>query len=120
MQRCWPSNADAAWKARTLLEREADLIDEPHFHVMILACRVCAQRFVSVFTETIDWKDGDDAQSWSLIPITGEEKVRLSAAPSEAELERLVPGRRCLELDHPTGESARTSWTFGLTLRPRH
>ena len=111
---CWPSDAERAWKARYLLEKEVDLIDESHFHVMILACRACAQRFVSVFTEMIDWEDGDDSQSWSQIPITDEEQVRLSARPSEAELERLGPGRRCLEHDHPTGESARTSWTNGL------
>lgn len=107
---CWPSDAEAAWKARRLLEKEVDLIDESHFHAMILACRTCAQRFVSVFTEMIDWEEGDDSQSWSLIPITDEEQVRLSATPSEAELERLDPGRQCLEHDHPTGESARTRW----------
>jgi hypothetical protein len=111
-RRCWPSNAKAAWKARFRLEKEVDLIDESHFHVMILVCRACAQRFVSVFTEMIDWEKSDDAQSWSLIPITDEERARLSAAPSEAELERLGPARRCLEHDHPTGERARTSWTY--------
>jgi hypothetical protein len=111
-QHCWPSDPDAAWKARRLLEKEVDLIDESHFHVMILVCRACAQRFISVFTEMIDWEKGDDAQSWSLFPITDEERVRLSGAPSEAELEQLAPGRRCLEHDHPTAARARTSWKY--------
>jgi hypothetical protein len=113
-QHCWPRNANAAWKARFLYKKEVDLIDESHFHVMILACSACAQRFVSVFTETIDREKGDDAQSWSLFPITDEERVRLSAAPSEGELERLASGRRCLEHDHPTGGKAHTSWKYWL------
>jgi hypothetical protein len=113
-RKCWPNRAGAVWKSRHLLEKEIDLIDESHFHVMILACRSCGQRFVSVFTEKIDWDGGDGAQSWSLMPITVEEQANFSATLSEAELERLGPGRRCLEHDHPTGERARTNWTFGL------
>jgi hypothetical protein len=111
---CWPRDANAAWKARRLLEEEVGLIEESHFHVMILVCRACAQKFVSVFTEMIDWEKGDDSQSWSLIPITVEERARLSATPSEAELERLASGRRCLELDHPAAERACTSWKYWL------
>jgi hypothetical protein len=53
-EHCWPSTADAAWEARGALTHVQDLIDESHFHVMILACPHCSQRFVSVFTETID------------------------------------------------------------------
>lgn len=59
-KRCWPPSAGAAWKARGALTHVAELIDESHFHVMILACPRCTQRFVSVFTETVDWADGDD------------------------------------------------------------
>jgi len=42
-------------EARRALDFEAELIDESHVHVAILACGQCGQRFVSVFTETIDW-----------------------------------------------------------------
>ena len=63
-KRCWPSSADAAWKARDGLKLSAELIDESHFHVMILACPQCGQQFISVFTEMIDWINGDDAQYW--------------------------------------------------------
>ena len=54
-ERCWPSEADAAWEARRKLACAVELVDESHFHVMILACPSCEQRFLSVFTETIDW-----------------------------------------------------------------
>ena len=55
----------------------ADLIDESHFHVMILACPSCAQRFVSMFTETIDWVNGDDPQDSTLLPVTEAEEADL-------------------------------------------
>ncbi|MBM4090244.1 MAG: hypothetical protein FJ276_12605, partial [Planctomycetes bacterium] len=58
-QHCWPAKAEAAWDARRGLNKQADLIDESHFHVMILACPRCSQRFVSIFTEMVDWADGD-------------------------------------------------------------
>jgi hypothetical protein len=111
---CWPSGAAAAWNARHLLEKEVDLIDELHFHVMILTCLRCRQGYVSVFTEIIDLKAGDDSQYWSLIPITVEERGNLSARVSEAELERLGLRKRCLVRDHPTGERARTYWAKGF------
>ena len=38
---------------------------------MILGCARCSQGFVSVFTKTIDWEDGDDPQFWTLLPIVG-------------------------------------------------
>src|SRR5262245_42703618 len=57
--RCWPPTPNAAWEARGSLRRVADLVDESHFSVGIMACPDCAQRFVSVFTETIDWAHGD-------------------------------------------------------------
>src|SRR5882762_3116205 len=76
-ERCWPSSADAAWKARSTLTHEADLIDESHFHIMILKCPWCSQRFVSVFTETIDWVDGEDPQYWTILPITRDEAAGL-------------------------------------------
>jgi hypothetical protein len=114
---CWPAGADAAWRARGGLAREAELIDEPHFHVMILACSVCGQRFVSVFTETIDWAAGDDAQYWVLLPVTGTEAAELvqrRGSVTEAQLNALGPERRCLQRDHPTAAPARTSWGVGL------
>ena len=78
--RCWPADAEAAWEARRALARSAELIEESHFHVMLLACPACDQRYVSVFTETIDWADGDDPQHWSLLPVTAAEAAELTSA----------------------------------------
>ena len=112
-ERCWPATADAAWKARADLATEHDLIDESHFHAMIQACRRCSQRFVALFTETVDWADGDDPQYWTLLPVTTSEAATLAAqggSVTEMELNALGVGRRCLRHDHPKGGPARSYW----------
>lgn len=116
---CWPADANSAWEARSTLTRVAELIDESHFHVMILACPRCGQHFVSVFTETIDWADGDDPQYWTLLPITAAESadlVQQRESVSESMLNALGPGRRALRLDHPKGSSQRVFWGAGISI----
>lgn len=118
-ERCWPSTADVAWAARGALVREVELIDESHFHVMILACLNCSQRFLSVFTETIDWADGEDPQYWTLLPITETEAADLAQQPgslTEAVFEALGPKRRCLRHDSPKARAPSSYWRTGVTV----
>jgi uncharacterized protein YbaR (Trm112 family) len=120
-ERCWPASANAAQDARRTLVREAELIDESHFHVMILACPSCRQRYLSVFTEMIDWDDGDDPQYWTTLPLTDAEAadlVRRRDSLDEATLNALGPGRRSLLHDHPKGVDARTHWGSGIFVGP--
>ncbi|MCL4745036.1 MAG: hypothetical protein KJZ83_06435 [Burkholderiaceae bacterium] len=117
---CWPESPDEAWMARASLSQKAELIDESHFHVMILACIKCGQRFLSVFTETIDWTDGDDPQHWALMPVTDEESRELiepKAPLEEAHLSALGQRRRSLRHDHPKGAASRSYWSRGFTVR---
>ncbi len=119
--RCWPADADGAWKARDALTRESELVDESHFHVMILACKACEQRFLSVFTEMVDWADGEDPQAWTLLPITAAEAAELIAQrdiPSEAQLNLLGGDRKSLRRDHPKAAPARNFWITGMTVPP--
>lgn len=119
-ERCWPSDADAAWEARGTLAHVMELVDESHLHVMILACPRCTQRFISIFTETIDWADGDDPQYWMLLPITEAEAEGLGCQqdfPIETRLAALGPGRRCLRRDHPKAAAPQTSWGTGICVR---
>jgi hypothetical protein len=119
-ERCWPGSADGADKARGMLTREADLIDESHLHVMIRACPSCDQRYVSVFTETIDWADGEDPQYWTLMPITTSEAfdlVRQGSALTEVTLNALGRGRKCLHHDHPKDEPPSSYWGIGIGIR---
>jgi len=120
-ERCWPPTADAAWEAREGLTHVAELIDDSHFHVMILACPSCAQRFVSIFTESIDWKDGDDPQYWTLLPITEAEAVDLGRRQdslTETKLNTLGPDRRCLRRDYPKATEPRIFWGTGISVGP--
>ena len=105
-ERCWPPTAEAAWEGRAALTHVEELVDESHFHVMILACSRCTQRFVSVFTETIDWTDGDDPQYWTLLPITETEAdglIQQRESLTEPKLNALGSGRRRLHRDYPKG-----------------
>lgn len=114
---CWPEDPEAAWKARYGLSRVAELIDESHFHVMVLACTKCGQRFVSVFTEIVDWKDGEDPQFWTLLPITEAEAemlIRKGDTVTEQELNKLGPGRRSLLHDNPKGGPQKFNWGKGI------
>jgi hypothetical protein len=121
-KRCWPSSAEAAWEARSQLRLEEDLVDESHYHVMILTCSYCAQRFISIFTEEIDWVDGEDPQYWTVMPLTQQEAVDLGCrrgSLSDGELISLAPDRRSLQRDYPKGaDKPRLFWATGVWVGP--
>ncbi|MGF6808437.1 hypothetical protein OKW30_003563 [Paraburkholderia sp. Clong3] len=114
---CWPASPEAAWDARRELRELAMWVDEAHFNVRGLQCVHCSRRFISVFTESIDWINGDDGQSWTTAPVTAAEFAQLEAAlPSSIDAAlRLVPAnRRSLRRDHPSGQDAQIGWTSGI------
>ncbi len=116
---CWPPDADRAWRARGALAQVAELVDDSHLGIRILACRRCTQRFLSVFEEEIDWVDGDDPQYWTLLPLTADEAVRLLASGDSVtrnELNALGQGRRSLHRHHPKGEEPRIFWQGDVSL----
>jgi hypothetical protein len=122
-ERCWPAAPESAWEARRALTKDLDLVDESHFHVAIGSCgRVtrrfgdCGQRFISVFTETIDWVDGDDPQDWTQLPLTADEAGALRRAGDalESRLNNLGRERRSLRRDSPKGCPPRLFWSTGV------
>ncbi len=118
-EHCWPAAAAAAWMARRI--HVAELIDESHYHVMILACPQCGQRFLWVFTEMIDWSEGDDAQYWAVVPITESEAAELTHRGSELtefEICSLGSDRRSLLRNYPTGKGPCEFWGKGITVGP--
>lgn len=120
-EHCWPSAADAAWNARDGLRLTAELIDESHYHVMIRACPQCGQRFLSVFTERIDWTDGDDAQHWTVVPITKREAAKLTrrgSALTDIEINSVGSNRRSLVRNYPTGGGPCEFWGTGIIVNP--
>jgi len=118
-QQCWPESADAANAARSTLKREHDLIDESHFHVMTMKCPACSQVFVSVFTETVDFADGEDPQYWITLPLTAAEAEDLAKQGdglTEAALNALGPGRKSLAHDFPKGGTPTSYWRTGMNV----
>jgi hypothetical protein len=112
---CWPASADAAWNARASLA-QSDLVDESHYHVMVMTCGKCSQSFLSVFTEMIDWQEGNDSQEWTSLPITAAEVALLTAQGevSESLIESIGQGRRSLCHFFPNGSAASTCWSRGI------
>jgi hypothetical protein len=117
---CLPPDADNAWEAVKLLTIDSELFDESHFMIKLRACPRCQQRFLSVFTETIDWADGEDPQFWSVLPITPTEAKHLLDAGSGImpQLNALAPTRRSLCHDFQKGESPRSFWSSGVSIGP--
>ena len=116
-EECWPPSPEAAWEATRRFSFKAELIDESHFHVVIRSCSLCSQQFISVFTETIDWADGEDPQSWIVIPVTPAEAsklTRLGDAVTEDAFNSLPSARPSLRRDFRKNEAPRASWGTGL------
>lgn len=119
--RCWPAAAQTAWEARGELAGDTELIVESHFHVAILACPSCSQRFVSVVTETIDWDAGEDPQYWTLLPVTPPEARQLierRAPLTEETFDSIGTGRRSFRRDHPKAGPPRVHWGLGIQVGP--
>lgn len=118
---CWPADADTAWSNLTAMKVEVDLLAESHFMVKLRGCRQCAQRFLTVFAETIDWDDGRDPQFWTVLPVTAAEAESLIAGEGSDAGANLGPRalqRRSLCHDAPKAGPARSYWSLGIVPRP--
>ena len=114
--RCWPTSAEDAWIAKSGSTVDRFLIDEPHYIVSIWLCPTCTQRFLSITTETIDWKDGEDPIYRTLIPITKQEaeSLKRSGRPTEDMLNAIGRDRRSLKYDYPKDSPPTTYWSTGV------
>jgi len=112
---CQPSGAAEAWANRPRLTTVATLVDEPHHILSVVTCRACGQRFVSEFSEEVDWQDGEDPQSWVLLPVSAEEASALLAPGVDATRfdRRVLPPRRFLSVEHPREGPLVARWVEG-------
>jgi len=115
---CWPGTLEATESARLKLSIKAYLINDSHFIVAIRVCPKCAQYFLSVFAESIDWEDGDDPQHSTLLPLTDVEAQDLMTPFPEEALYSLGQGRRSFQRYHPKGESSQLLWGSGVPRVP--
>ena len=114
--RCWPASADDAWAAKRSSEIKTSLIDDSHYIVSIWICPTCAQHFLSITTEMVDWDAGEDPIYRTFMPITQSELATLMerGPPTEAALNAVGPGRRCLKYDHPKDHPPSVYWSSGV------
>jgi hypothetical protein len=76
---CFQGDPASCWATRSDHVSVADLADEPHFIVRVVACRRCGQRFASIFCERIDWISGEDPQYGLLVPLRAAEAQELKS-----------------------------------------
>lgn len=115
---CWPASAEeayAAWKAASTV---TELVHESHYIVRVVACQSCGQHFLNVFTELIDWDDGEDPCSRRRVPLTPQEAESLAGYPTEQQLTSLAGERKCLAFDWPKDKPKAVYWTRGLLIGP--
>ena len=109
-----PSTPSREWAQ--ILAGVARLIDESHYAVQIRRCSACGQHFFHVFSEFVDWKNGEDAMYSDVVPITPEEAAALIAKGENiepAEFEALGKDRRRLCDYHPTGKPRTITYAHG-------
>ena len=110
---CWPPTVEDAWNARDQLESEL-IVDDPHFRVSIFKCSACTQQFISIFTEEIDWVNGNDPMYWTIMPLTPDEATEICRRKeeiSEKKLISMLPARRSLRREYPEdADKARLFW----------
>jgi hypothetical protein len=116
---CLPFDAAAAYDAFTTFTIHKRLVDQSHFMINIRCCCQCKQNFICIFTETIDWVDGEDPQYRTIMPITVEEASHLAHAgiTLERTLAVFAPNRVSLSHDFPKGASASSHWSKGIYIR---
>lgn len=91
-------------------------VNESHLGVSIWQCGICGQRFLHVFTELIDWEDGDDSQAFIYCPISEAEAAKLNAETERIDgryLTKLGIERRILWRNWPRGGGSSIFYTEG-------
>jgi hypothetical protein len=112
----WSSEAAEAWRAVTSIPIQAHLIDESHYIVSIRLCPSCSQHYLQVTTETVDWKDGEDPISRTIIPIDDAERTELTSSKrlDANVIEGVGVGRQSLKFDWPKNQEPSTYWSTGV------
>jgi hypothetical protein len=119
-EECWHEDASLAYEAFRALKIDSYLIDESHYIVTMRHCLHCSQKFLTVFTETVDYLDGDDPQYRIIIPLTTDESEKLIHTGDSIlskDLESVGTKRRSLRWDHPKGANASVYWDIGIQVR---
>lgn len=115
---CWPESAEDAYDASRELQTTMILVEESHYIVRVVGCGSCGQRFLTVFTELIDWEDGEDPCSRRRLPLTERQSQMLWKDPPPHLLTAIAPTRKCLAFDWPKHGDRQIFWARGLQIGP--
>lgn len=110
-ERCFASDAGEAYDALTA-NRETMLEQESHFSMQVTSCR-CGQKWCVVFTERVDWRAGEDDQTWVCVPLTVDQVRGLQNSETDKRasyLQVVTKGRRFLVREFPTGGCISAWW----------
>jgi tetratricopeptide (TPR) repeat protein len=114
---CYGEDAESVWQRVPDGYDRHEFLDEDssHFSATLCHCRACSQTFVKIFTEFIDWSGGNDAQYFTLMPVSAVEAAALTEGTLDVfSLGLLGNDRRHLHMDFPTGaEQPRIYWATG-------
>lgn len=80
---CQSSEVDVAYESLLQTDVLSVVCDDSHFMVRLVECQSCFQRYLYVFTELIDWTDGDDSQSRSFTAVSRIEADTISQRGSK-------------------------------------
>lgn len=112
--KCSSPDAAVAWEAARSRHLHT-FVDESHYDVALTAC-TCGSPFAKVFTERIDWVNGEDDQTTMLLPLTEAEATALRQCPLadlRDRLHALGHGRRFVLRTFARGADLATVWRDG-------
>lgn len=99
-ERCFASDAGQAYDALTT-NREATLEQQSHYSMEVTSCP-CGQTWCVVFMERVDWRAGEDDQTWVCVPLTADQVGGLTRSSTDQRpsyLRVVTEGRRFLVRD---------------------
>lgn len=111
---CRSEDVHTARTAITACKCIAEIIDDSHFRVAVLRCD-CGQHFLYVFTEEIDWENGEDPQAWLRVPLSNAEAARAASYDPDT-IEDFIMGlssRRHLRSVFPSIGASSEQWING-------
>jgi hypothetical protein len=130
-ERCGADSAEAVAEYRHQFKFVAELVEQSHFAISILQCPDCGQDWVLIFTETIDWADGNDEQHCTLLPVTKSESVQLQEPRASLNLQEkrqslsttlsdMSINRRYLQTNDAPEKDKAVRWCYGQLLISPH
>jgi hypothetical protein len=117
---CGALDAAAALEATRHFVVTERLIGESHLGVSLRRCPGCDGDWLVVFTERIDWKDGEDPQYVTYVPVTRAESDALDSENALEQARRFGDGRRFLVFDWPSDGERSVAWTTTASIVGLH